>query len=90
MKESTRAILQRITANDYDPSSDNDEARGDPSKQITNGVKLWEQYCQVAPSDSDFQARFKLIPQLNMDDLGCPGYISKYNGKPGEFAVYLV
>jgi hypothetical protein len=42
------------------------------------------QYCKTAPTDSNFQARFKLIPHLNMQELGCPSYISKYNGKPGE------
>ncbi|KAL3794961.1 hypothetical protein ACHAWO_003458 [Cyclotella atomus] len=88
MKESTRTILRRITADGYDSSADNTESGVDAQKQITNGVKLWEedplivQYCKTAPTDSNFQARFKLIPQLNIQELGCPSYISKYNGKP--------
>jgi hypothetical protein len=47
-----------------------------------NGVRLWEQYCKQAPSDPSFQARFKLIPSANLEELGCPVYIAKYNGKP--------
>lgn len=90
MKDSTRAILQLITADGYNPPSEDPGA--DPQKQMLNGVKLWEQvsdcaqavsvmqdtklstfllqYCKTAPTDSNFQARFKLIPQLNMDGLG--------------------
>jgi hypothetical protein len=69
MKKSTREILQRITADDYDPSSI-DESEVDVQKRITNGVRLWEQYCKEAPSDSSFQGRFKLVPSLNMNELG--------------------
>lgn len=82
MKEETRTILRRITAAGYDPSADSSEAEIDVQKRVTNGVRLWERYCQEAPSDPSFQARFKLIPLGNLEELGCPGYISKYNGKP--------
>ncbi|KAL7486871.1 hypothetical protein ACHAW6_012463 [Cyclotella cf. meneghiniana] len=82
MKESTRSILQRITAEGYDPAADDAESEVDVQKRMTNGVRLWEQYCQQAPTDSGFQARFKLIPFVNLSELGCPSYISKYNGKP--------
>lgn len=43
MKESTRTILRRITTDGYDSSTDNSESGLDAQKQITNGVKLWEQ-----------------------------------------------
>ncbi|KAL3806486.1 hypothetical protein ACHAXA_001841 [Cyclostephanos tholiformis] len=82
MKEETRTILRRITENGYDPSVDISDADIDVQKRITNGVRLWERYCQEAPSNPTFQARFKLIPLGNLEELGCPGYISKYNGKP--------
>lgn len=82
MKEETRAILRRITAPGYNSSSDESESHIDVQKRVVNGVKLWEQYCKQAPSDPSFQARFKLIPSANLEELGCPAYISKYNGKP--------
>ena len=84
MKEETRAILRRITAVGYDPITDTSDGvdEGDVQKRITNGVRLWEKYCQVAPLDPTFQARFKLIPMGNLEELGCPSYISKYSGKP--------
>lgn len=43
MKESTRAILQRITADGYDSTTDKAESGVDEQKQITNGVRLWEE-----------------------------------------------
>jgi len=82
MKEETRAILRRITAPGYNSSSDESESHVDVQKRVVNGVRLWEQYCKQAPSDPSFQARFKLIPSANLEELGCPAYISKYNGKP--------
>ena len=82
MKEETRTILRRITAPGYNPSSDESESEIDVQKRIVNGVRLWEQYCKEAPSDPSFQSRFKLIPSANLEELGCPAYISKYNGKP--------
>jgi hypothetical protein len=82
MKEETRTILRRITAVGYDPSVDISDSDVDVQKRITNGVRLWERYCQEASGDPTFQARFKLIPLGNLEELGCPGYISKYNGKP--------
>ena len=82
MKEETRTILRRITSPGYDPSTDESESDIDVQKRIVNGVRLWEKYCKQAPSDPSFQARFKLIPSANLEDLGCPAYIAKYNGKP--------
>jgi hypothetical protein len=82
MKEETRTILRRITATSYDPLTDSSDSEIDVQKQLTNGVRLWEQFCQVAPTDSTFQARFKLIPSANLEEMGCPSYIAKYNAKP--------
>lgn len=44
MKESTREILGRITADDYDPTSSGKEGSDIDNCQqdIVNGVKLWE------------------------------------------------
>jgi hypothetical protein len=70
MKESTRSILQRITAEGYDPAADDSESEVDIQKRMTNGVRLWEQYCKQAPTDSSFQARFKLIPFVNLNEIG--------------------
>jgi hypothetical protein len=82
MKEETRKVLRRITAAGYDPSTDSSDAEIDVHKRITNGVRLWERYCLEAPGDPKFQARFKLIPLGNLEELGCPSYISRCNGKP--------
>ena len=83
MKDETRTILRRITAAGYDPTTDTtSESEPDVQKRIVNGVRLWERYCNEAPTDPTFQARFKLIPAANLEELGCPSYIAKYNGKP--------
>ena len=84
MKDETRKILRRITAPGYDPSNTDDtlDTEMDVQKRIVNGVRLWERYCREAPNDPTFQARFKLTPSANLEELGCPSYISKYNGKP--------
>lgn len=82
MKEETRAILRRVTAPGYNSSTDESESDIDVQKRIVNGVRLWEEYCTRAPSDPTFQARFKLIPSANLEEMGIPAYISKYSGKP--------
>ena len=82
MKQETRNILRRVTAEGYDASADTSDVQTDVQKRLVNGVCLWERYCNQAPSDPTFQARFKLIPGANLEELGCPSYISKYNGKP--------
>jgi hypothetical protein len=63
MKDSTRAILQLITADDYNPPSEDPGA--DPQKQMLNGVKLWEQVSDCAQAVSVMQAaklKFKYLP----------------------------
>ena len=80
MKDETRNILRRITA---DPSATNmPELESDAEKCKVNGVRLWERYCGEALDDPIFQARFKLVPLANLEELGCPSYIAKYSGKP--------
>ena len=82
MKEETRHVLRRVTAAGYDPSTDTSDSETDVQERITNGVRLWEQYCKCAPNDPAFQARFKLLPSGNLEEMGLPSYIAKYNGKP--------
>lgn len=83
MKQLTRDILKRVTIPGYDPLQDKSEANTDVQKRLCNGVRLWEEWCRRAPSDPSFQARFKFIPfGSNLVDIGMPGWISKYNGKP--------
>jgi len=79
----TSRILCHITAEGYDPDSGATiDSETDVQKRIVNGVRLWERYCKEAPDDPTFQARFKLLPSANLEELGCPSYIAKYNGKP--------
>ncbi len=83
MKTETREILKRITEPGYNPTADSTEKHLDEQKRITNGVRLWEEWCQRAPTDADWQARFKLIPNvLNPTEVGLPSWIAKYCGKP--------
>lgn len=83
MKKETRDILKRITAPGYNHANDSSEADIDVQKRLTNGVRLWEEWCKKAPTDSDWQARFKFIPNvLNPAEAGLPSWISKYCGKP--------
>ena len=83
MKQSTRDILKKITASDYDPNNDRSEAGVDPQKRVVAAVRLFEEWCRRAPNDPSFQARFKLIPNChNTKEVGLPSWISKYCGKP--------
>jgi len=83
MKQSTRNVLRRVTAPGYDASQDTSEANKDVQKRLVNGVRLWEEWCRRAPEDPSFQARFKFIPfGSNLAEIGMPGWIGKYNGKP--------
>lgn len=60
------------------------QAEGSPA------AKLFENFHSNAPEgllptsgDLDIKERLKLLPQLdNIDDLGLPGWITGYNGKP--------
>jgi hypothetical protein len=80
MLEETRAILRRVTADGYDPS---EEQVADPQKSKVNAVRLLEEWCRRAPTDPKYQARFKVVPNAhNLDEIGMPNWIAKYNGKP--------
>jgi Protein ENHANCED DISEASE RESISTANCE 2, C-terminal len=80
MGAETRAILKRVTAPGYLPSS---EAIDDPQKSKVNAVRLFEEWCRRAPSDPAFMSRFKVVPNAhNLKEIGMPGWIAKYNGKP--------
>jgi Protein ENHANCED DISEASE RESISTANCE 2, C-terminal len=80
MTEETRSILRRVTADGYDPNSDKPS---DPQTSKVNAVRLMEEWCRRAPTDPKYQARFKVVPNAhNLDEIGMPTWISKYNGKP--------
>jgi hypothetical protein len=81
MKKETRDILRRVTADNYNPSSE--ATPDDPQKSKVNAVKLFEEWCRRAPTDDAFFARFKLIVTCqNLKEIGIPSWIGKYNGKP--------
>jgi len=81
MKQETRDILKRVTAEGYDPSSE--KAVDDPQKSCVNAVRLLDQWCRRAPTDPKFFSRFKIVPHgHNLAEVGLPGWISTYNGKP--------
>jgi hypothetical protein len=80
MRQTTREILKRVTADGYDPASEKPE---DIQKSQVNAVKLFEEWCRRAPNDPKFMSRFKLVPNAqNLKEIGMPAWISKYNGKP--------
>ena len=71
MKQSTRNVLRKVTTPGYDASQDKAEADKDVQKRLTNGVRLWEEWCRRAPEDPSFQARFKFIPYgSNLSEIG--------------------
>jgi len=81
MKQDTRDILRRVTADDYDPA--NEKQAGDVQKSKVNAARLLEEWIRRAPTDPKFLARFKVVPNAhNLKEIGMPGWISKYNGKP--------
>jgi hypothetical protein len=80
MHKDTRDILRRVTADGYDSSQ---EKPDDPQKSKVNAVRLLEEWVRRAPSDPKYQARFKVISNAhNLEEIGMPSWISKYNGKP--------
>ena len=80
MKKETREILRRVTADGYDPSS---EKVDDPQKSQVNAVRLLEEWIRRAPNDPKWFSRFKVVPNAhNLKEIGMPGWISSYNGKP--------
>jgi hypothetical protein len=81
MKQETRDILRRLTADGYDPESEKKE--DDPNTSKINAVRLLEEWCRRAPTDDAFMARFKVVPNAqNLKEIGLPSWIAKYNGKP--------
>jgi len=78
MGEETRKILERITANDYDPASEKNA-----ETSMVNAVKLFDEWCRRAPSDDKFFSRMKMIFRGdNFKEIGVPNWIRQYNGKP--------
>eukprot|EP00934_Nitzschia_sp_Nitz4_P003587 Nitzschia sp. Nitz4//scaffold118_size93875//39252//41846//NITZ4_004786-RA/size93875-processed-gene-0.32-mRNA-1//1//CDS//3329533718//3577//frame0 len=80
MEQETRDILKRVTADGYDPSQEKYE---DINKSKANAVRLLDEWCRRAPTDDEFCARFKVLPNAhNLKEIGMPNWISRYNGKP--------
>jgi WD40 repeat protein len=49
----------------------------------SSGVKLFAKWCEKAPSDPAWKARFKVIAScLNMSEMGMPSIVTSYNAKP--------
>merc|ERR1711865_815578 len=86
MKQQTRDILKRVTAVGYDPTQDpktTTGADGGEDCHLTNAVRLFDTWCQKAPTEQEWFARFKVIPQaVNLKEMGLPSWISKFNGLP--------
>lgn len=81
MTQETRDILKRITADGYDPKSE--PTPNNVQKSKVNAVRLFEEWCRLAPTDNSWMSRMKVVPMgHNFDEIGLPGWISKYNGKP--------
>jgi Protein of unknown function (DUF1336). len=52
-------------------------------RSIVNGIKLWEKWCRTSATDPEMQKRLKFIPRgENLNELGVPSWICRYNGKP--------
>jgi len=80
MHQETRDILKRVTSDGYNP---NTERTDDKDKSKVNAVRLWDEWCRRSPTDKNFCARFKVLPNAqNLTEIGLPSWISKYNGKP--------
>jgi Protein ENHANCED DISEASE RESISTANCE 2, C-terminal/PH domain len=81
MHQETREILRRVTADGYKPGKESEKA--DPNTSKVNAVRLLEEWCRRAPTDDNFMARFKVVPNAqNLKEIGLPSWIAKYNGKP--------
>ena len=81
MRKTTRDILKRVTADGYDPNSE--EKPDDMQTYQVNAVRLFEEWCRRAPNDKAFLTRFKMVPLVvNAKEIGLPSWIGKYNGKP--------
>ncbi|CAM9866590.1 unnamed protein product, partial [Chrysoparadoxa australica] len=49
----------------------------------SEALKLWLEYCKKWEEDDTMKGRLKVMAVVgNMDSLGLPGLITKYNGKP--------
>ena len=79
MQQDTRDILRQITSDGYDSSY---ETNSD-NKSKVNAVRLLEKWCREAPTDDKMMSRFKVLPRAdNLEEIGLPSWISKFNGKP--------
>mmetsp|Transcript_17637 Transcript_17637/g.23538 ORF Transcript_17637/g.23538 Transcript_17637/m.23538 type:complete len:371 (-) Transcript_17637:351-1463(-) len=52
-------------------------------EKASPGVRLFAEWCRVSDTDPDFKGRFKAIGMVeDIESLGIPGFITKFNGKP--------
>lgn len=52
-------------------------------RKLINGILLWDKWCSTSANDPEMQKRLKFIPRgENINDLGVPSWICRYNGKP--------
>ena len=81
MKQETRDLLRRVTADGYDPSKE--DYGDDIQRTRVNAVRLLEEWVRRAPTDQKWFSRFKCVPNAhNLREIGMPSWIAKYNGKP--------
>jgi len=85
IKQETRDALARITS----PLTSSSKHAGDSDdtsesrRPHTAAIRLFDEWCRRAPDDPKFQGRFKFVPCIqNLDRLGLPSWISKWNNKP--------
>lgn len=68
-----------------DGHNDDSSSSSSSSPNINrNAIRLFDEWCRrSSEGDAAFQGRFKIIPQAqNIDDLGLPRWIARWNGKP--------
>lgn len=87
IRSEVRKVLEIISNSQFDANARQRQIEllfPDAQKRsIVNGVKLWEKWCGTSATDPEMQKRLKFIPRgENLNELGVPSWICRYNGKP--------
>jgi len=87
IRTDVRKTLDILTNEDYDGSERERRLQElfptSEERVLVNGIKLWEKWCRTSGSDPEMQKRLKFIPRgENLQELGVPSWICRYNGKP--------
>jgi len=87
IRSEVRKVLEIISNSQFDANARQRQIEllfPDAQKRsIVNGVKLWEKWCGTSSTDPEMQKRLKFIPRgENLNELGVPSWICRYNGKP--------